>query len=218
MICSCFRKRGLCLSVVLSSITFSVICLGLTLSDAIAGSYRHHEAHEHGAANLNIAVEGSNLYIELNSPAANIVGFEHRPKTKKQKAAVADALERLKEGAALFLLPTESAGRMVKVDVHTDMDHQAEHHDENSHAGEQDRHQAEKEKHMGEQHETDKHEQHSEFKATYHFICKKPSKLSHIVVKLFNIFPGIEQIEVQLLAETKQTAVELTAENHTIMF
>ena len=53
---------------------------------------RHHEAHEHGVANLNVAVEGNNIYIEFSSPAANIVGFEHHPRTHEQKDAVRDAV------------------------------------------------------------------------------------------------------------------------------
>jgi len=58
---------------------------------AIAGaSYaqqRQAGAHEHGRGTLNIALEGTRLSMELEAPGADIVGFEHRAKTKKQKAA-----------------------------------------------------------------------------------------------------------------------------------
>jgi hypothetical protein len=37
-------------------------------------------------------------------------------------------------------------------------------------------------------------------------------------VMLIQTFPGIEHIEVQLLTETKQSAHELTAQNHRIKF
>ena len=36
------------------------------------------EAHIHGLATLTLALEGNSLEIEFESPAANLVGFEHR--------------------------------------------------------------------------------------------------------------------------------------------
>ncbi len=38
---------------------------------------RHAESHEHGAAELAIAVDGNQLIAEFTSPGMNIVGFEH---------------------------------------------------------------------------------------------------------------------------------------------
>ena len=64
----------------------------------------------------------------------------------------------------------------------------------------------------------DKHESHSEFRAEYHFVCKKPEKLASVDVMLFNVFSGIEHIEVQLLTVTKKTALELTAKKKKIIF
>jgi hypothetical protein len=171
---------------------------------------RHHEAHEHGVAHLNVAVEGDNIYIEFTSPAANIVGFEHHPRTNEQKDAVKDAVTKLQKGDALFLLTAKSDSQLVKSSVDTDIDKDAGHHSESEHAHE------EKEHYDKEHGEADEHERHSEFKAEYHFVCKKPDKLSQIDVKLFSIFPGIEHIEVQLLSKTKQTAMELTAKKNKI--
>jgi len=70
-----------------------------------AQEHCHHEAHEHGVAHLNVAIEGNRLYIEFSSPAANFVGFEHRPRTQDQKGAIQAAIEGLKEGDKLFVLP-----------------------------------------------------------------------------------------------------------------
>ena len=177
---------------------------------------RHHEAHEHGVANLNIAVEGNNIYIEFTSPAANIVGFEHHPRTHEQKDAVKDAVNKLQKGDALFLLSTKSESRLVKSSVDTDIDQDADHHSESEHAHSEEEHHGHAEKHDDDHGDEDKHERHSEFEATYQFECQKPDKLSQIEVMLFRDFPGIEHIEVQLLTETKQTAVELTAKKNKI--
>ena len=181
-----------------------------------AGEKRHHESHEHGVANLNVAVEGKNIYIEFTSPAANIVGFEHHPRTHEQKDAVKDAVNKLKKGEALFLLSAKSESKLVKSSVDTDIDKGAEHHAEEGHAHSKEEHHGHAEEHHEDHGDADKHERHSEFEATYQFACQKPDKLSQIEVMLFRAFPGIEHIEVQLVTATKQTAVELTAKKNKI--
>jgi hypothetical protein len=200
-----------------------ITVIGLTSPRAQAEEYRHHEAHEHGVAHLNVAVEGSNLYIEFTSPAANIVGFEHHPSTQEQKVAIQKAIEKLKAGETLFILPPGAEGQFVKSTVDTDIVEDFEHE---SDAARTDEHgESHKEAHTDtnyreEEHEADKneHERHSEFKADYRFVCKSPEKLDHMDVMLFRLFPGIEKIEVQLLTATKQTALELTAKNSRVAF
>ena len=188
----------------------------LVVSALQAEEYRHHEAHEHGVASLNLAIDGKNLQIEFSSPAANIVGFEHHPRTEKQKAAVKKAMKLLENGDALFTLFRESEGRLVKSDVHTDIDqHGGDDHD-SEHSDEKRPHDQNAGQHGKEHSEADEHQRHSEFKANYHFICNKPNKLKHISVLLFKVFPGIEHIEVQLLTPKKQTGMELTADNNRI--
>ena len=44
-------------------------------------------AHVHGEAVLNVVQEGTNVFIEFESPAINLVGFEHAPINPEQKAA-----------------------------------------------------------------------------------------------------------------------------------
>jgi hypothetical protein len=61
-------------------------------------------AHEHGVARLNLAVAGNSLTIELFSPAANIVGFEHHPRTQAQKDQVKEARKTLEAAQTLFPL------------------------------------------------------------------------------------------------------------------
>jgi len=181
-----------------------------------AETYRHHEAHEHGVAHLNVALEGNDLYMEFTSPAANIVGFEHHPRTHDQKDAVKGAANKLQEGDALFILSAESESKLVKSRVDTDIDKDADHHSESGHTPGEEGHHGQVEHHDIDHRETDGHARHSEFKAVYHFVCNKPDKLLQIDVRLFRVFPGIEHIEVQLLNETKQTAVELTAKKNKI--
>lgn len=174
--------------------------------------YRQHEAHVHGVANLNVAVDANNLFIGFSSPSANIVGFGHHPRSPEQKEAVKAALRRLKDGASIFYLDREAQGRLIKSSVVTDID---KHAAAISESGKADKKEA---LHGGDQHQSEERGRHSEFMANYQFVCQKPEKLTRVAVKLFEIFPGIEHIKVQLLTETRQSAMVLTANKDTIIF
>jgi len=201
-----------------------------------AGEQRHHDAHVHGIAHLNAAVEGTRLHMEFISPAANIVGFEHQPRTTEQKDSVRRAIEKLEDGSKLFMPSPEAQCRLSKSSVRTDIEHDADHdadaehekehehkkdaHHEKEHEHEKDEHHGKDEDKDHKHHEEgeDEHARHSEFEAEYRFVCKNPGRLSQVDVILFKSFPGIEHIEVQLLTETKQSAQELTAQSHRIKF
>ena len=54
-----------------------------------------HDAHLHGYAELTIALDSDLLEINFDSPAFNIVGFEHQPKSSKE-------IQRVRESQALL--------------------------------------------------------------------------------------------------------------------
>jgi len=236
--------------IILVSILSFLIMLASVSSSVLAAEQRHHDAHVHGIAHLNVAMEGTSLHLEFTSPAANIVGFEHEPRTPEQKEGVRNAIEKLENGSTLFILSPGAQCRLSKFSVKTDIEHDADHdddhdadhdeeheadHDDDHNANAGHKHEHENDAHHGEgedkdqEHHDDKdqdhhdeneeeHARHSEFHSEYRFVCKNPGKLSQMDVMLIQSFPGIEHIEVQLLTETKQTALELTAQSHRIRF
>jgi hypothetical protein len=193
-----------------------VLTYGFTTAEAQAEEVRHHEAHVHGVAHMNVAVEGDTVYIEFSSPAANIVGFEHHPETAEQKKALEASIEKLKSGDKLFKLSPKAQGKLAKSVIDTDIANASHPESHAEHSNEHDKHSKSNKKHGKEDHHTDEHERHSEFKTEYRFVCKRPEKLAQIEVMLFDIFPGIEHIEVQILTGTTQTALELTAKKYKI--
>ena len=82
-----------------------------------AGETRQAGRHEHGTTNLGIAVEGASLTIELDGPAANFLGFEHRPTSDAEKQQLAKVLNLLRDGAALFGTPPGAACRLQSAAV-----------------------------------------------------------------------------------------------------
>lgn len=166
--------------------------------------HRQHEAHEHGVGLLNIALEHDALHIELESPAMNIVGFEHKPASQKQQTAVEEAITTLRKGDRLFALNAEAGCKLLEADVDTALlDEHAEHADKH------------REHASGKEHDE---EAHADFDASYVFKCRHAATLNTIDVKLFQLFPGTEELEVQLLTDKGQTALHLTPSNSQLQF
>lgn len=64
----------------------------------------HHEAHVHGKAQLNLAMDGNRFEVELMSPAMNVLGFEHEARTEAQKESVHAAKEALSKAENVILI------------------------------------------------------------------------------------------------------------------
>ncbi len=166
--------------------------------------HREHGAHVHGIAALNLALEGSEVHVELDSPAANIVGFEHAPSSEADHAALDKAVATLKDGDRLFRFNEDAGCRMEEARVASELlDEEHEGHTKEGHEDEQHEHEV---------------ETHSEIEAGYHFECDEPGKLTQLTVELFDAFPGTEKLKVQYVIESKQGAAELTATNHVVQF
>ncbi len=172
-------------------------------------SFHQEEAHVHGIGRLNVALEGNQLAIELISPAANIVGFEHEPENKAQEKAISDATVALKDAAQVFALAPEAGCQLAKVDVATAMLDE-EHHEE--------KHETESQGQGSHGHEEHDEERHSEFHVTYEFQCLKPAELKFVDVLLFQRFPGTEELEAQVIGPDRQMARELTPDSVRITF
>ena len=162
-------------------------------------THRQHGTHEHGVAQMNIAKDGDSLQIEFSSPAMNIVGFEHAPRTEQQRKAVKQAVSILEDATQLFVLTPAANCKLVHMDVETSL--KAEAH--SKHAN----------------HDTHEHENsHADFHAEYSFKCLQMPALSFMEVVLFKQFPATEDVDVKLLTEKGQTALELNAKSTRVEF
>jgi hypothetical protein len=166
------------------------------------GGARAQGVHEHGVAELNLVLDDRQLAVELTSPAMNIVGFEHAPRTAAQKRAVADALARLRESEKILGLPAAARCRQESVQVASDLEeshghgHAHGHHDEHGHGAA-----------PGHGHD---HEGHADFEALWRFLCDNPQQLGHIEMRLFGSFPGVERVRVQAVTPRGQIGGELS--------
>ena len=93
-----------------------VFCF-LSIRPVLADEFEQHPPHEHGKVTINAALDGTQLVIELDSPAVNVVGFEHEPRNDDERAAVTAAAKLLGNGRGLFTLPREARCQFEKADI-----------------------------------------------------------------------------------------------------
>jgi hypothetical protein len=147
---------------------------------------------------LNLALEGNQLEIELESPAMNIVGFEHAASSDADQATVSAARAALEKPLTLFSLPA-AAGCVVEA---TDVESPLFGHDDHD-----------------EMHADAKGESHSDIDAEYALTCSKPEALTTLsLAPFFQQFPGTSKVQVQLIAPNGQKGAELTPASPAIDF
>jgi len=160
-------------------------------------------AHEHGVGRLNAALDGQTLELELESPAMNLVGFEHAATSDADKAKVAATRALLEKPLALFSLPPAAgcvvASQELESPLFGDKPDADDDHDEDA-----------KDEH---------HHDHSEIHAHYHFTCATPGALKTLdLANIFNTFPATQKIQVQLIGPSGQQGLEVTAKAAALKF
>ena len=209
----------------------------LLCNSAMAESHTghtEHAAHEHGAARLTIATTDAGMEITLESPAANIFGFEHLASDEADHKTIHQAVNKLKAGDTLLIADSSAACTLTSVDIESaQVDaHSKEKHDEHdAHEAHDDDHSDEKhadhdehhndhddhadEKH--EEHEADHAEHdhksesaHNDVDVTWNFSCENPAKLTQVDVRLFSAFPkGFEDVDVDWISASQAGHLEL---------
>ena len=175
-------RNGLFLGVFFNAVVSS--------SAAFAEETRQLDSHEHGVGELNIAVDGSTVAIELHAPGADIVGFEYVAKSFDDRLTVKKALKSLSRPLELFLFPDSAECRVTEAEAHLETEGA---HDD--HAG---------------------GPVHSEFHATYTLVCNNLSALTEITFAYFDAFENALELEVQLLTASGAQAFEVKRTNPTL--
>ncbi|MCK3853924.1 DUF2796 domain-containing protein [Pseudomonas sp. W2Jun17] len=184
---------------------------------AVAHAHEEHDhehgslgAHEHGVGRLNAVLDGKALELELDSPAMNLVGFEHVATSAADKAKVADVRKQLENPLALFNLPKAAGCVVSSQELNSPLfgDKPEADHDDDDHAT--DGKGAAAHEH---------HHDHSEIHAHYQFTCATPTALGNLdLSQVFKTFPATKKIQVQLIGPSGQQGVDATATAATLKF
>ncbi|MEO1819856.1 DUF2796 domain-containing protein [Pseudomonas sp.] len=204
--------------------TLLALALALPCSQALHAHEHEHEhdslgAHEHGVASLNLVVDGNQVSLELDSPAANLVGFEYQPSTDEDRATVARVKAALEQADGLFTLTAAADCQLQLVELdsplfaahdHDEHEHEHEDHDHDEH----DHHDADEHAHDGE-HEHE-HGDHADIEGRFDYVCSAPEHLEALTLPLFNDYPAMQRIQVQAITASGQHGAVLTAEQPTL--
>ncbi len=140
---------------------------------------------------MNIAIDEEAVFLELDTPWNNLLGFEHVAQTKEEKHLVEKTLELLKQPEKLFLF---EGGKCISGDVIVDSNLSLD----------------DQETHQEEEHHEEENETHSSVLVSYSFNCADTADLSSINVNLFKLWTGFEDLDVQLIGPGGQSLVELS--------
>lgn len=164
---------------------------------------REHGAHEHGAAVLTVAWSGSDLEVDLDTPAFNLFGFEYEPSSDEDIQIVEEAVAALESGDLLGF-NAEAGCQLIGATVATAWDHEGEHaKDANHDAGHEDAN-----------HDKEEGEVHSDVEAHFILECSSPDDIRSLdLAPLFERFPSLESLEAQGVSDTAQSSTELSAES-----
>lgn len=156
-------------------------------------------AHVHGLAHLDVSLEGNVLNISMESPLDSLLGFERAPRGNAEIARVRAMAAVLREADRVFLT-TPAAGCSLS-SVHLSSSALSP-----QLLGETASKPAATEEPAG----------HADLDADFSFKCANPAALSSIVVQLFESFPAMKSIDLQLVTPKLQKAAKLSSGARTI--
>lgn len=162
-----------------------------------AAEKRHHEAHVHGVAEVNIAIDGSKADVEFRAPAESVMGFEHEAKSESDKK---------KRDAALRTVQTKM-NQMVVFDPKLSCKFSEVKTAIVEEKGEPGKTQSDKSAHGHK--DQKKTAEHREVRATFSAACDKTLAGSRVTFGVHKTFPAIGEIKVQVLGDAKQSGATI---------
>ena len=147
----------------------------------------HQHAHVHGVAKLEVAVDGGNLSLRLESPLEGLLGFEHAPRNDQERATVVEMRKKLADAGKLFAPTTAAQCTLKSVQVAAPTLDAKPAASQNTAA------------------------KHADLDADFLFNCAQPAKLTGLDVRLFQAFPNMRRIEAQVVTAKGQKATRLSA-------
>ncbi len=175
-----------------------IILAGLGLNGfALAAE---QDVHQHGHGELNVVVDGHDLALELRLPAANVVGFEHKPVDDQQTSQVQQVLAGFSSGADWFEPSVAAACQLESAQASLVGLESAE-----SGAADDD--------HDHKHAEHDHEDGHSDFEGVLQYHCDNASALASVKVLFFPFVDGVTELKVQLVTPDSQTRTRLSPQN-----
>jgi hypothetical protein len=186
-----------------------LILLALVSTPLLADAPRHHGPNVHGEATLNIVQDGDSLSLWLNAPAMSFLGFEHAPRDAAERKRLDETMAILKRPAD-WLVPVASGGcSSDTVNVQSEGLNNDKAAPEHEHDDEDNTH---------DEHEHADGDHHADFDGYYRYRCRAPLSLRTLDVALFERFPSLHKINVNLVLDDRQGSQILVPDAHQVTF
>jgi hypothetical protein len=172
-----------------------LLCGGLAMCALAQSGHQHgHDssrgAHEHGVASLSLAIDHNTVAMLFETPAVNLLGFEHRPETMEDRRRLEGIVKRLQQATTLVAVPPQAGCTQVGVAINSDL--------------------------LRSEGASSGRDEHADFDISYELRCSDISELSAITVTALDNFPGLERVKAQWFVGTIQNTKVLTRSQTTI--
>ena len=81
---------------------------------SLGASAATQSTHVHGQGQVGMAIDQNLISMTLESPGADIVGFEHEARTAEEKTAVTEALKQLSNPMFVIQLPESASCKVIQ--------------------------------------------------------------------------------------------------------
>lgn len=158
-------------------------------------------AHQHGHADLQMAIDNERVDLLLLSPAYNLIGFEHKPRTDEQRQRVNDTEQWVSETAMINTVAGNCT--LVSSAMHVGWGeakgdgHKHDHGHSHSHS-------------HSHNHDNDHDSGHADIEITQTLNCPGLSESAQFETGLMARFPELEHLNVQWVGPQGQGATRLS--------
>lgn len=167
--------------------------LALSATPGISLAADNPGSHQHGHAQLQMAIDGTRIELFLVSPAANLVGFEQAPATEAQREKVREVTAWARQTP--MITHAERPCTVTDAALQATWSHGEDEHDHN--------------------HDHDhghQHEGHADLEISQTLDCPGLTASTELETTLMAQFPAMEQLEVQWVGPAGQGGARLSPE------
>jgi len=171
----------------------TVVIVGFLIAIPPATAQQH--AHTHGRMTLDVAVDVQSIALAIESPLESFLGFERAPRTDAEHKRVADMVAHLNAADQLFQPDPAAACKLSKVELTSStlsLGTKEEEVYRHSHGNDE------------EKRHDHADDEHANVNVDIVFTCARATEARFIDVRLFDTYPRVRTIDVQVAAPQGQ--------------
>lgn len=162
------------------------LAFALSAWQTVAAQSNSLHAHVHGQAQIQIAVEKTQLLMNFSSPLYNFLGFERRAHNDKEKQMIEQLRQQAQNPLYWFSLPASAQCRLVTMHLDAPL------LDSNTAPS------------------TSQEKPHGNLRFEADFECKKPEEFKQLQIRLFESFNEIKRLKLTVIQDQKQISRTLS--------